>query len=206
MNLDYNTREREFRIAVFASGNGSNAENIALYFGSGKTAKVALILSNSKEAHVLTRAQNLHIPTCVFNHNELYHSHKVLEKLQEEKTDCIVLAGFLLLIPAEIISAFRNRILNIHPALLPKYGGKGMYGMKVHQSVIQNKEKQSGITIHYVNEKYDDGNIIFQATCEVYPEEDSPALLQSRIQELEHWYYPRIIERFLTEMSEKRST
>jgi phosphoribosylglycinamide formyltransferase 1 len=179
-------------IAVFASGSGTNAENIIHFFRPDKKIKVKLIVSNKAAAKVLERAENHNIDHFVFSRGQFYESEEVLNKLVEYDIDFIVLAGFLLLVPANLIQQFPNKIVNIHPALLPKYGGKGMYGSKVHESVIANGEKESGITIHYVNERYDEGNIIFQATCPI-DEGDTAEILASKIHKLEYAHFPRVI-------------
>lgn len=181
-------------IAVFASGNGSNAENIIRYFKNNEEIRVALVLSNNKNAYVHTRAKNLGVPSYTFSKDEFDKGDPVLQKLQEYRIDFIVLAGFLLKVPEPILKAYPQRIVNIHPALLPKYGGKGMYGDRVHKAVIQAGEKESGITIHWVNEHYDEGEIIFQARCPVLPS-DTPEELAQRIHKLEYEYYPQIIEK-----------
>ena len=184
-------------LAVFASGSGTNAENIINFFSDDKNIEISLILSNKKDAFVLKRAENLNVKSVYFSKDDFYKSQKVIDILHENQIDFIILAGFLWLIPKNIISEFDNKIVNIHPALLPKYGGKGMFGMNVHKAVIQNNEKQSGITIHYVNEKYDDGNIIFQAKCPVNTD-DTPELLAEKIHQLEYKYYPQIIRKILS--------
>ncbi|MFA6925022.1 MAG: phosphoribosylglycinamide formyltransferase [Bacteroidales bacterium] len=183
-------------IAIFASGSGTNAQNIINYFKDSSIAEISLILSNKPDAYVLERAKKYDIPSFIFTNENLFNSCVVIDKLTEFKIDFIVLAGFLLLVPQNIIDKYRNKIINIHPALLPKYGGKGMYGMKVHKEVIENKEKESGITIHYVNEKYDDGSIIFQAKCNV-EKNYSPEMLAEKIHELEYEHFPAIIEKLV---------
>lgn len=179
-------------IAIFASGSGTNAENIIKHFSDKKVAKVTLILTENPNAFVLERSKNQNVHTLVFSLEELKGG-SILKELQDRNTDYIVLAGFLKLIPSDIIDAFPNRIINIHPALLPKFGGKGMYGKKVHNAVIDSKEKESGITIHYVNKHYDEGSIIFQAKCPVL-ENDTPESLAQRIHSLEHKHFPQVIE------------
>ncbi|MCK5824821.1 MAG: phosphoribosylglycinamide formyltransferase [Ichthyobacteriaceae bacterium] len=181
------------RIAIFASGSGSNAQNIAEYFADKNEFSISLILANKPDAYVLNRAKNLNIPSFVFTNKEFQTSEIVINKLKEHKIDFIVLAGFLLKVPSNLINAFNNKIVNIHPALLPNYGGKGMYGMNVHNSVIENKETESGITIHYVNENYDEGQIIFQAKTLITPNDDAESLA-SKIHILEYKYFPEIIE------------
>lgn len=182
-------------IAVFASGSGTNAENIIRYFFESKIAQVSLVLSENMDAFVLKRAEKMGVPTIVFNLDEL-KSGVVTAKLIEHNIDFIVLAGFLKLIPINLLSSFPKRIVNIHPALLPKYGGKGMYGMKVHKAVIEAGELESGISIHLVNENYDEGNILFQAKCPVIPC-DEPETLAERVHSLEYEYFPPVIERFI---------
>ncbi len=184
-------------IAIFASGNGTNAENIIRYFQSSEKNPVKLILSNKKDAFVLERAKKLDIPTKVFNRKEFYDDKHLLTVLEENQIDFIVLAGFLWLIPEYLIDAFPNRILNIHPALLPKYGGKGMYGMHVHREVIKQGETHSGISIHLVNKEYDKGKILFQATVPV-SKNDTPDDLAQKVHELEYEHYPRVVEAFIT--------
>jgi len=180
------------RISIFASGSGTNAENIIRFFKNIDSARIHLVLCNNEKAGVIERTAKLNVPVFIFN-REMLKSGKVLEKLKQTNTDFIVLSGFLWLMPSEIIREYPDKIVNIHPALLPKYGGKGMYGMNVHNAVIENREKESGITIHYVNEEYDRGNIIFQAKCDV-KENDIPEELASRIHQLEYIHYPKIIE------------
>lgn len=180
------------RIVILASGSGSNAENISIYFNRHESIKVIYILTNNKKAKVLERAKRLNIKSLVFNRNDFNDETKLNEFLKKE-ADLIVLAGFLWKIPEHIIDAFPNKIINIHPALLPKYGGKGMYGMNIHKAVVENKEEQTGITIHYVNENYDEGAIIFQATTPV-TRFDSPEDVAHKIYELEFKYFPKTIE------------
>jgi phosphoribosylglycinamide formyltransferase-1 len=189
-------------IAIFASGSGTNAENIIKYFSNRKSAQVSLILSNKREAYVLKRAATLNIRSVFFDRKELYLKEKVLRYLLMYKIDFIVLAGFLWLIPESILNFYENRIINIHPALLPKYGGKGMYGERVHETVIANHEKESGITIHYVNKDYDEGDIIFQIRCKIEPGE-TPATLAARVHVLEYEHYPRIIEELVAKLPDK---
>jgi phosphoribosylglycinamide formyltransferase-1 len=184
-------------IAIFASGNGTNAQRIAEYFTGNPEIKIKRIYCNNPDAFVLKRAQKLGIPTLTFNRKQFYETDLVLDSLVEDQTDLIVLAGFLWLVPGSILKKYHNRIINIHPALLPKYGGKGMYGMFVHESVIRAGEKESGISIHYVNEKYDEGEIIFQAKCKV-DAEDTVESLAKKIHQLEYKHYPEVIEKILT--------
>jgi len=180
------------KIAIFASGAGTNAQNIIEYFALNSDVQICRVYSNKKDAYVLTRAKNFNIPTFIFTRNDAFKTGKILNKLQNDNTDLIVLAGFLWLIPLNILKYYPNKIINIHPALLPKYGGKGMYGSFVHEAVINAKEKESGISIHFVNEKYDDGEIIFQAKCNV-DENDTPDTLAAKIHTLEYEHYPRVI-------------
>jgi len=186
-------------IALFASGNGTNADNIIRYFQKNIDIKVNLVLSNKAEAYVLERIKPYTIDSFVFNSTELRNTNIVLDKLREYKIDFIVLAGFLLMIPENILNAFPNKIINIHPALLPKFGGKGMHGMHVHHSVIEAKETESGISIHYVNAKYDEGNIIFQAKCSILPN-DTPEILANKIHQLEQQHFPKIIEQVVAKL------
>jgi len=182
------------RIAIFASGNGTNAQRITEYFENEKHIKVSLILTNNKSAFVIERAKKLNIPSGVFSKSELEQGDILLKTLAENEINWIILAGFLLRIPEYLINAFSDHIINIHPALLPKYGGKGMYGDFVHKAVINNNEVESGITIHYVNEVYDAGEIIFQARICV-DEQDTPESLAKKIHKLEYEYFPMIIKK-----------
>ena len=183
-------------IAVFASGSGTNFQSIVNYFSGHEYIRVNLLLCNRPGAAVLDRAANEGIDSLVFTRDELENSEKVLEILLEYNIHFIVLAGFLLKIPEKILRTFPGRIVNIHPALLPKYGGKGMYGMRVHEAVLSSGDRFSGITIHMVNDEYDKGSIISQHTCEVKPD-DTPQALAARIHELEHYWFPRVIEKLL---------
>ncbi len=192
--------ENPIKIAIFASGSGTNAERIVQHFNDVEGISVALILSNKPNAFVLTRAERLKVPTFVFAKSDFYTKSTVLEKLQEEAIDFIVLAGFLWLVPNNLILAFPNKIMNIHPALLPKYGGKGMYGSKVHEAVKEAGDEQTGITIHYVNEKYDEGQIIFQATCPVN-QEDTSKSIADKVHQLEYAHFPGVIEETITKSS-----
>lgn len=184
------------RIAIFASGNGSNAEGIVNYFKKRKTAEVAIILSNNPKAYVLERARDLGVRHITFNRADFYQSGVVLSVLKKEAIDFIVLAGFLWLVPEQLVNAYPNKILNIHPALLPKYGGKGMYGAKVHEAVKSRGEPESGITIHLVNKNYDEGDIVFQATCPVHAD-DTPEDIAQKVHELEYQHYPRVIDKVI---------
>ncbi len=185
------------RIAVFASGSGSNAQNITEFIQADTSVVVDCILCNNPKAQVLERAQNLHIPAFTFDRHQFYETNEIATLLRERSIDLIVLAGFLWLIPENLIQQFR--IINIHPALLPKYGGKGMYGMHVHNAVVANKEKESGISIHYVNEIYDEGKIIFQAKCEVLPD-DTPEDVAKKVHQLEYEHYPKVIKKLLLDL------
>ena len=180
-------------IVIFASGSGSNAQRIIEYFNGHKEVTISLVLSNKPDAFVLDRAKTLGVESVVFTRHEFYETDHVLSILQNSSIDFIILACFLWLIPPDLLQAYSGKIINIHPALLPKYGGKGMYGMKVHEAVIAAGEKESGITIHYVNEKYDEGQIIFQAKCSIEPG-DTPEILAGSIHELEYRYFPEVIE------------
>jgi phosphoribosylglycinamide formyltransferase 1 len=180
-------------IAIFASGAGTNAENIIKYFSTRNTAKVCLVLSNNRNALVIKRAESLGVTTVFFDRSEFYGTGEVLNRLVSEKIDFIVLAGFLWLVPENILEKYNRRIVNIHPALLPDYGGKGMYGDAVHKAVVANCEKESGITIHWVDRHYDNGDIIFQQRCEIEPD-DSPESLAKKIHVLEYAHFPAVIE------------
>jgi len=187
------------RIAIFASGSGSNAEKICEYFSERTDVEVSLILTNNPQAGVIQRARKLHIPVVIFDRKTFYETERILQLLQNDHTDFIVLAGFMMLIPTFLVQSYAGKMVNIHPALLPKYGGKGMYGHFVHEAVVAAKEKESGITIHFVNEHYDEGNIIFQATCEV-SESDSADDVAEKIHVLEHQYYPKVIDEIITKL------
>jgi phosphoribosylglycinamide formyltransferase-1 len=180
-------------IAIFASGSGSNAENIVNYFASHQEINVAMIISNRFDAYVHERAKQLGVPSFTFKKTDFDNGTDVLNKMAEYEIDFIVLAGFLLKVPHSIVEAFPNSIINIHPALLPKYGGKGMYGDNVHNAVKNAGEKETGITIHYINENYDEGDIIFQAKCEVSGL-DSPEDIANKVHLLEQRHFPKIIE------------
>ena len=184
------------KLAIFASGSGSNAENIINYFQNDAENVVKIVFCNKPNAYVLERAKRLNVPTFVLGREDFYHSDMVLNELKRLDIDMIVLAGFLWKVPDAIIEAYRERVVNIHPALLPSYGGKGMYGMKVHESVIAAGEKESGITIHYVNDHYDEGATIFQARCEITPE-DTPDTLAEKVHALEYEHFPRVIKEVL---------
>ncbi|GIZ15950.1 phosphoribosylglycinamide formyltransferase [Capnocytophaga catalasegens] len=184
------------KIVIFASGSGSNAERIYEYFAQNDLIEIALILTNNPQAGVLERAKRLAVPSIVFDRKTLYKTDFIQVLLQHINPNLIILAGFLWKFPDKIISDFPNKIINIHPSLLPKYGGKGMYGMHVHRAVISDKQKQSGITIHYVNEHYDQGEVIHQATTDVFSN-DTPESLAQRIHNLEYEFFPKIIQKLL---------
>lgn len=188
------------RIVVFASGSGTNAENIIDFFQKKKTAIVTHVLTNNKNAKVIERSKKLNVNCLVFTKDDLSHTKKIINLLIKE-ADYIVLAGFLLKIPENIVKAFPNKIINIHPALLPKFGGKGMYGMHIHNAVIKNQEKQSGITIHFVNENYDDGAIIFQKQFNI-DENDDANTVAKKIAVLEMANFPKVIEEVILENRE----
>lgn len=188
-------------IAIFASGSGTNAENIIKYFSNRNSARVALILSNNREAYVLKRAAALGVKSFFFDRADLYEKENVLGYLSANRIDFIVLAGFLWLIPENILNIYDRRIINIHPALLPGYGGKGMYGQRVHEAVIENHEEESGITIHFVNKIYDEGDIIFQVRCNIEPGETAESLAK-KIHALEYEYFPGKIEELVMKLPE----
>jgi len=185
------------RIVIFASGSGTNAENIIKHFQRSTVITVVQVLSNKKDAKVLERVNRLNIKHIHFNRQDFYDSDTILD-LVKEQADFIILAGFLWKVPEAIIRSFPNKIINIHPALLPKFGGKGMYGMRVHQSIIDQKEKETGITIHYVNENYDEGAIIFQKKVSV-SKDDTPETVAHKVHQLEYEYFPKIIEKVILE-------
>ena len=180
-------------VAIFASGNGSNAENIANYFSDNNNISITLIVSNKSDAYVHERAKKLRIPSVSFNKIEFADGIKILKTLKDYKIDFIVLAGFLLKVPDSILESYPECIINIHPALLPKHGGKGMYGDRVHQAVKNAGDLETGITIHYINENYDEGDIIFQSFCDVLPE-DTPDDIANKVHALEYEHYPKVIE------------
>ena len=186
------------RIAIFASGTGSNARKIIEYFQSNDNISVDLVISNKKTAKVLDMATSHGIETLLINRTSFYESEEVVDVLKKRNIDLIVLAGFLWLVPASLIKAFPNRIINIHPALLPKYGGKGMYGMNVHKAVKAAGESESGLTIHFVNEKYDEGGYIFKAACKLNGSE-TPEEIAQKVLKMEHQYFPQVVEKVLLE-------
>lgn len=181
-------------IAIFASGSGTNAENIIRYFQENDLIRVALVLSNRSDAYVLERAHRLQVPSEVFLKEDWVSGEQILALLHEYHIDFIVLAGFLVRVPERLLHAYPDKIINIHPALLPKFGGKGMYGDRVHEAVVAAGETESGITIHYINEHYDEGDTIFQAKCPVLPD-DSAIDVAQKVHSLEYKHYPLIIER-----------
>lgn len=183
-------------IIIFASGTGSNAEAIIRYFNNNSSINIEAVFSNNAHAEVLEKAQKMGVNRFVFNNNQLTNSSDVLKQLVQLSPNLVVLAGFLKKIPQNIIEAFPNKIINIHPALLPKYGGKGMYGQNIHRAVVQNQESESGISIHYINKNYDEGGLIFQAKCSL-SENETPESLSEKVRVLEHTHYPLIIEKIL---------
>lgn len=188
------------RIVIFASGSGTNAENLIKFFRNGDHVSVIQVLTNNPHAKVLERAKKLNVSALSFNKVAFTETNDVLNILKNSKPDLIVLAGFLWKFPSHILNTFPNKVINIHPALLPQYGGKGMYGMHVHQAVVKNKETETGITIHYVNEHYDEGAIIFQAKCNIganYTAEDVAA----KIHELEMEHFPKVVEQIVNSIN-----
>lgn len=184
------------KIAIFASGSGSNAENIVNYFVDNQSISIDLFLCNNPAAGIIERGRRLGIPTLLFDKKTFTKTNKIVELLQNQQIDYIILAGFLWLIPENLIRTFPNKIINIHPALLPKYGGKGMWGHYVHEAVVANKETESGITIHLVNEHYDEGKIIFQASCQL-DQTDTPESVAKKVQALEYQYFPEVIMSYI---------
>lgn len=189
-------QHRKKRIAIFASGTGSNAQKIVSHFRAHPSIEVILIVSNKAQAKVLEMAQENSIDTWVISRESFYKSEDILKKLTAYSIDFVVLAGFLWLIPQYLVRQYKNRMVNIHPALLPKYGGKGMYGMNVHRAVKEMGETESGMTIHYVDEQYDEGNIIFQASCALNSE-DTPESIAHKVLQLEHEHFAKVIENIL---------
>ena len=183
-------------IAIFASGTGSNAMKIMEHIQANYSTVSFSVWSNKQDAPVLEKASALNIPTFIFSRKEFRDEQGVLKQLKAEKVELIVLAGFLWLVPSAIVKDYENQIINIHPALLPKYGGKGMYGMHVHQAVKNNNESETGITIHFVNEHYDEGQVIFQQACPVEPH-DTPNTIAKKVQKLEHEHFPKVVEEFV---------
>ena len=187
------------RIAIFASGSGSNAQKIMEHFKRNSEAEVVLILTNNPQAYVLQRADNFEVPSHIFTRDEFYKSDDVIKLLKNLQVDLIVLAGFLWLVPVSLLKAFPNKIINLHPALLPKYGGAGMYGDNVHKAVLANNEEESGITIHFVDENFDEGEIIHQSRFRIEPG-DNLEMIKFKGQQLEHQHFPRVVENLLKKM------
>ncbi|MDE5678477.1 phosphoribosylglycinamide formyltransferase [Phocaeicola sp.] len=185
------------KIAILASGEGTNAERIIRYFAEKRTAEIALVIANKTQAGVLKRAERLGVPSVVIT-PQGFTSGLALEALRRHHIGFIVLAGFLLKVPDDILHDYPNKIVNIHPSLLPRFGGKGMYGTRVHEAVLAAGEKESGITIHYINERYDEGGILFQAACPVLPH-DTPQTLAAKVHQLEYEHFPRVIEKVLSD-------
>lgn len=187
------------RIAIFASGSGSNAQKIMEHFKNHNEAEVAIVLTNNPDAYVLQRADNFEIPSHIFDKYEFTKTDSVVSLLKSLEIDIIVLAGFLWLVPQNLLKAFPNKIINIHPALLPKYGGKGMYGDNVHKAVIANGDEESGITIHFVNENFDEGEVIHQSRFKIEKGDDLE-MIKFKGQQLEHLHFPRVVENLLKKM------
>lgn len=195
--------DKTIRIALFASGSGTNVENIANYFNGKTTAKPVCVLCNKPDAFVLERAKRLNLDSMTFNRAEFNDGKKIIEYLGKHDIDFIVLAGFLWLVPEYLINKYLGRIVNIHPALLPKFGGKGMYGMHVHEAVKQSGENETGITIHLIDGNYDKGNTVFQAKVAVEPA-DSPDDIANKVHKLEYEYYPKVIEEIAKKIVAKK--
>ncbi len=187
------------RIAIFASGSGSNAQKIMEHFKKHVDAEVVIVLTNNPEAYVLQRADNFEIPSHIFDKAEFYKTNSVVDLLKNLQIDLIVLAGFIWLIPQNLLKAFPNKIINIHPALLPKFGGKGMYGDRVHHAVMDAKEEESGITIHFVDENFDEGEIIHQSRFRIEAGDDLE-MIKFKGQQMEHLHYPKVVEQLLKKM------
>lgn len=187
------------RIAIFASGSGSNAQKIMEHFKKSNDAEVALVLTNNPYAYVLQRADNFETPSHIFDKEEFYNSNKIIALLQNLNINLIVLAGFMWLVPENLLKKYPNKIINIHPALLPNYGGKGMYGDRVHQAVLDAKELESGITIHFVNEHFDEGEVIHQSKFKI-DKGDDLKMLKFKVQQLEHLHFPKVIEGLIKKM------
>ena len=183
------------RIAILASGSGSNAENIIKYFSANNEVEVPFVISNRKEVYVHERCKYLGVPSYVIPKAD-FENGVVTKFLIENKIDLVVLAGFLLRIPDDMLAAYPNKVINIHPSLLPKYGGKGMYGDNVHKAVVENKETESGITIHFLNDRFDEGEHVAQYKCEVLPT-DTPEDVAAKVHALEYEWYPKVIENIL---------
>ncbi|QQR97787.1 MAG: phosphoribosylglycinamide formyltransferase [Sphingobacteriales bacterium] len=188
----------KIRLAIFLSGSGSNARNICDYFSNNEQIEVSLLLSNKKESGTKNIAEENNLHYIIFDKQLFYNSLEMQDILNAHKIDFIILAGFLWLFPNYLLQSFKDRVINIHPALLPKYGGKGMHGMHVHQAVFENHEKESGITIHLCNEKYDDGKILFQASVTL-TDNDTPTTISQKVLKLEHQFFPKVIEIYILE-------
>ena len=188
-------------IVIFASGSGSNAQRLLEHFEHHPEIRVAALFSNNPNAHALKRAETYHVPALLFSRDAFYNSDKVLQQVQAFEPDLIVLAGFLWLVPKNILQAFPNKIINIHPALLPNYGGKGMHGLHVHSAVVQAGDQESGITIHRISEAYDEGEFILQERCPVLPT-DTPEELAARVLQLEHRHLPLVVEQLLSKQNQ----
>ena len=184
------------RIAIFASGSGSNAQKLMEYFKKHQEAEVVIVLTNNPEAYVIQRADNFEIPTHIFDKYEFIETNDIVNLLKNLQIDLIVLAGFLWLIPNNLLEEFPNQIINIHPALLPKFGGKGMYGDRIHRTILEAGEVENGITIHFVNEKFDEGEIIYQSRFKI-GKNDTLETIKFKGQQLEHLHYPRIVENLI---------
>jgi phosphoribosylglycinamide formyltransferase-1 len=187
------------RIAIFASGSGSNAQKIMEHFKRSSDAEVVLILTNNPQAYVLQRADNFEVPSHIFTRHEFYETDDVIRLLKNLQVDLIILAGFLWLVPVSLLKAFPNRVINLHPSLLPKYGGSGMYGDHVHKAILAAGEEESGITIHFVNEVFDEGEIIHQSRFKIEPG-DNLEMIKFKGQQLEHHHFPRVVENLLKKM------
>jgi len=185
------------RIAILASGSGTNTENLMKYFANDPCISISLVMSNKADALVLERARKFNVPAFAFNKADLYQNKSVFDVLKAHEIDFIVLAGFLWKIPDDLLQAYPKKIVNIHPALLPKYGGPNMYGDRVHKAVKEYGEKHTGISIHYVNEHYDEGELIFQATCDIDPEKESIEEIAAKVHQLEYIHYPEVIKKIL---------
>ena len=197
MSLYYNLKRTTVKkIAILASGSGSNAENIANYFKGSDYAEVSFIIANNPDAYVIERAKRLDIEYAVVTKAQFMEADSIIDMLKERDIDFLVLAGFLLLVPAKLIQAYPGRIVNIHPALLPKHGGKGMYGDRVHKAVVESGDTESGITIHLIDEQYDKGTTFFQAKCPVLPT-DTPDDVATKVHALEYEHFPHVIEEIL---------
>ncbi len=183
-------------LAIFASGNGTNAERIIKHFENSNTSQVKVVFTNNSKAGVINRAHELFIDVHIISRNDLYDTNKVLNIIKQYNIDLIILAGFLWLIPESLINIFENRILNIHPALLPNYGGKGMYGIRVHEAIIAAGDSKSGITIHKVNKHYDKGQILFQADFDI-DKNETPQSLADKIHLLEYKHFPIVVEEYI---------